>query len=552
MTFLSSGAAGASASPVSPMAPLPSALGTRRPAAGVGGWYSSQVDALLRDSGAWWYHTWAPHHDWITTPEGCEFVPTIARRTDVTAARLQQATTHGGTLLGFDKPDKSGANSLSPTAALSLWPQLEGTGLRLGAPAVSSNAQARRGWLDSFMSGAVKQRRRVDFIPLHWYPSPSALGSSDPVGAAVNELRQYLQAVHGRFGLPLWLTELSVVAWGSSGQPFVPQPAVQAAFLAEADSMMTALPYVERWAWFSLTPFSGGGSAPLYDDSGSVTQVGDRFRTISAAGAAEEDPAPGSATAPGVGAWYTSKVDTLLRDSGTPWYYTWAPHHDWITTPAGCEFVPMIWGTRDVNPTGLQQAKANGTTLLGFNEPDESWQDNSLSPAAAQSLWPQLEATGLRLGAPGVATRGHVYGGWLDSFMSGLAKQKGRVDFIPLHWYSSPALLTSSKNVVDAAVNDLGQYLEAVHQRYGLPLWLTEFALIGWTADLKNNIVPAQTVQADFLAAAASMMDGLSYVERWAWFSLTQYDMSPGASLYDANNKATLAGERFRSIAAVK
>ena len=40
----------------------------------------------------------------------------------------------------------------------------------------------------------------------------------------------------------------------------------------------------------------------------------------------------------------------------------------------------------------------------------------------------------------------------------------------PLHWYSSPTLLTSSKNVVDAAVNELGQYLQAVHQRYGLSL----------------------------------------------------------------------------------
>ena len=519
------------------------------PSPGVGAWYGSRVDFLLGDSGASWYYTWAPHHDWITTPAGCEFVPMILGRQDVTAANLQSATTHGRTLLGLHQPDKKGKSSLSPSAALSLWPQLERSGLRLGAPAVTANAHRQGGWLDVFMSGGqARDEGWTSFLST----GIRVPRSSTPVTPTHPDMVSQVvaQHVHGRFGLPLWLTEFSLIAWGGGHE--VADPSVQAEFLTAANSMMAGMPFVERWGWFSLTPSSGVEGASLYDGNNVVTPAGARFRTIAAVDT-EPGPTPESTpTAAGVGAWYTKEVNTLLRDSGTSWYYTWAPHHDSITTPGGCEFVPMIWGKRDVTPTALQQAKANGTTLLAFNEPDEVWQSNSLTPTAALSAWPQLEATGLRLGAPAVATRGHAPGGWLDSFMSGLAKQQGRVDFIPLHWYSSPTLLTSSKNVVDAAVNELGQYLQAVHQRYGLPLWLTEFALVGWTANLQDNIVPAQSVQAEFLAAAASMMDGLSYVERWAWFSLTQYDMSPGASLYDADNKATLAGERFRSIAAEK
>ena len=76
--------------------------------------------------------------------------------------------------------------------------------------------------------------------------------------------------------------------------------------------------------------------------------------SAAAAGAPDSHPQPAPAPAvpsgpsPGVGAWYGSRVDFLLGDSGASWYYTWAPHHDWITTPAGCEFVPMILGRQDV------------------------------------------------------------------------------------------------------------------------------------------------------------------------------------------------------------
>jgi hypothetical protein len=65
----------------------------------------------------------------------------------------------------------------------------------------------------------------------------------------------------------------------------------------------------------------------------------------------------------------------------------------------------MIWGRDSVTAEQLQRAKAAGRTLLAFNEPDLAGQA-SMSVETALDLWPQLQATGVRLGAPAVA-----YGG---------------------------------------------------------------------------------------------------------------------------------------------
>jgi Glycosyl hydrolase catalytic core len=97
--------------------------------------------------------------------------------------------------------------------------------------------------------------------------------------------------------------------------------------------------------------------------------------------------------------------------------------------PTGVEFVPMIWGKRDIPEIG----QAKGGVLLGFNEPERSEQSN-LTVEEALALWPQLEATKMRLGSPAPA-HGPKGMRWLEQFMAGCAEKKLRVDFICLHWY---------------------------------------------------------------------------------------------------------------------
>jgi hypothetical protein len=118
------------------------------------------------------------------------------------------------------------------------------------------------------------------------------------------------------------------------------------------------------------------------------------------------------------------------------------------------------------------------------------------------------------------------------------AKQDGyRVDFIPLHWYGSDF------NTADA-VSQLQSYIEAVHARYNLPIWLTEFALIGFSGGSEQ--FPDEATQAAFLTAAAKMLDGLPYVQRYAWFGL-QATSTPSSGLFLSGPSTTPVGSAFEA-----
>jgi len=229
-------------------------------------------------------------------------------------------------------------------------------------------------------------------------------------------------------------------------------------------------------------------------------------------------------------------AETALAAVNASWYYNWAAGP---TNGAGsrAEFVPMIWGPGSVTPANLAKAKSAGATLLGFNEPDFANQSN-MTVEAALDLWPQLQATGLRLGSPAPAVGGATPGGWLDRFISG-ARQRGyRVDFIALHWYGS--------DFSDAAVGHLEGYLRAVHDRYGLPIWLTEFALIKWGSGGATYPTPAQ--QTRFINRVTEMLGGLAYVERYAWFALpTPDEGGTGTGLYRPGQGLTEAGTAYRA-----
>ena len=160
-----------------------------------------------------------------------------------------------------------------------------------------------------------------------------------------------------------------------------------------------------------------------------------------------------------------------LLDVRASWFYDWSVDGTANIAPAGVEFVPMIWGGGAVNPQALSRARTHGRVLLGFNEPDLGSQSN-MTVEQALDQWSQLMDTGMRLGSPAPAYGADQPGGWLDRFMSGLKARGYRVDFIALHWYGS--------DFSPAAVDQLRQYLQATYDRYHLPIWLTEYALINF------------------------------------------------------------------------
>ena len=248
--------------------------------------------------------------------------------------------------------------------------------------------------------------------------------------------------------------------------------------------------------------------------------------------------APPAATSPkkGVAVWSFNGVSGALAASKASWYYTWSPRHDGVTTPKGAQFVPMIWGEKDVNDSALAAAKSAGPYLLGFNEPDMGGQAN-MSVEQALDLWPRLMATGSELGSPAVAFGGADQGGWLDRFMSGARSRGHRVDFVTLHWYGGDFTTAN-------AVDQLRRYLQAVYERYRKPIWLTEFALIDFSGGSVR--FPTQAQQAAFMTASAKMLGGQSFVQRYAWFGLPATDKDQTGLFRDADSP-TAVGRAFVS-----
>jgi hypothetical protein len=266
-----------------PVATAGAAAGIRPAAAvnakkGVSAWSFNSVGKALTKSGVSWYYTWGVNHPGITTPKHVSFVPMIWGAGSVTSANLDEVKHEGRYLLGFNEPDNPGQSNMTATQALNLWPQLMATGMRLGSPAVATNAATAGDWLDQFMKGAKARHYRVNFIAVHWY------GGDFATHAAVQQLESYLKAIHARYKRPIWLTEFALISFAGS-TPAFPTPGQQAAFLTAATKMLESLPYLQRYAWFALpatTGQNGDGSAGLFRPGAVPTTTGRAFEAVDA------------------------------------------------------------------------------------------------------------------------------------------------------------------------------------------------------------------------------------------------------------------------------
>ena len=219
------------------------------------------------------------------------------------------------------------------------------------------------------------------------------------------------------------------------------------------------------------------------------------------------------------------------------WHYSWGPTVP-DAEPGGIEFVPMIWGYRKADERFLKRigelaaARAAGTRthLLGYNEPDGKKQAN-MSVELAIEGWRYLEKTGLRLGSPAAV---HADRQWMTDFMA-QAKAKGlRLEFVCVHWYGG------------ANPDALIDRLKKIHEMYGKPIWLTEFAPADWKAmSREENRLTPQRVLA-FMQQVLPMLDELDFVERYAWYSAAESDKALGpAALFKADGSLTALGECY-------
>jgi hypothetical protein len=195
----------------------------------------------------------------------------------------------------------------------------------------------------------------------------------------------------------------------------------------------------------------------------------------------------------------------------------------------------MVWGTKHL---GLA-VQGGASELLGFNEPDgpEMSHQANMSVDQAISEWPKLTASGLRVGSP--ATQRHNTmgsGAWQTKFMTKARSLGLRVDFMAVHFYSTTA-----------SVSEFETWLRQVYATYGLPIWITEWCLVDWSAPTRFSFEQ----NASFARAALPMLDRLSFVERHAWFAANPYALYGAAtSLFDETGAVTPVGGVFQEILA--
>lgn len=241
----------------------------------------------------------------------------------------------------------------------------------------------------------------------------------------------------------------------------------------------------------------------------------------------------------GVGEYRQPVGAKTLSELDVSWYYDWQPTTDVAGVSADVQFVPMIWGTKNLNAADLQAAKASGAdTLLGFNEPNEKTQSN-MTVQQALDAWPQLEALNMRLGSPATGTGDDVRpDGWLARFMAGAKTRSYRVDFVCIHPYQ-----TSFDP--DQATKDLITEVTTVHDLYHLPIWVTEYAMARWGP---TQLTPDYAAQARFATESAAALDELPFVERYAWYG--DLINQPTFSLYNPDGTPTPVGAAWQAAPA--
>jgi hypothetical protein len=232
------------------------------------------------------------------------------------------------------------------------------------------------------------------------------------------------------------------------------------------------------------------------------------------------------------------RADDRIKALNVAWYYTWKPLP--IEGVAAEKFVPMIWGGPHLEKQ-LSVLKARGPVpvLLGFNEPDRVDQAN-MSVQKAILSWPQLVLLAGRLGSPAPAG---VLGPWFDRFHRRTQEKGLKMDFMAVHLYVPP---------------DPKKFLakiDAVYEKYRLPIWITEFAVADWSAKDKpgSNRYSEEEVLA-FMKSVLPELEKRQYVERYAWFGAGNHSLTHEqvrtSRLFEKDGTLTPLGQYYSQFTA--
>ena len=225
----------------------------------------------------------------------------------------------------------------------------------------------------------------------------------------------------------------------------------------------------------------------------------------------------------------------------TTWHYNWdaginpSDDREYVTQQHHRDKSSGYWWP------SFTEVGNNGTSanVVTYNEPDNTGDDRE-HPATVQQVldvWPELMATGRRLGSPAVAGNYN----WLYEFMDSIDARGWRCDFVVMHcyWYSD----WSSWNGT----------LSGVRNRTGRPIWITEMNYganwTGWPGSNTGGNAANYAIHKQHFAPIIDGLEATSWLERYCVYNAVQDcrcvidgsgNLTPSGEYY-ANKKSNLA-----------
>ena len=184
--------------------------------------------------------------------------------------------------------------------------------------------------------------------------------------------------------------------------------------------------------------------------------------------------------------------------------------------------MPMQWGGIGAASPGILRfqpewyGRANQTTVMGFNEPDLHDQAN-MEVDTAVFQWPRLERMRLPLLGPVPAGSQNS---WRTGYEEAAEEQGLRSEYMAMHWYSTSGASTGSPS---GLINNM----KSLYDRYGKPIWLTEFSTRDFVGD-KTTWNRGDNY--NFLAEFMWRAEGLDWLKRYSVFEWSLFGGDPATT----------------------
>lgn len=238
-------------------------------------------------------------------------------------------------------------------------------------------------------------------------------------------------------------------------------------------------------------------------------------------------------------------ANTMLN---TTWCYNWDAG---VNVWADREYVTQHHheGWPAIADVGNNGTSAN---ILANNEPDNTNDPKEQVKSVDDVLasWPEMMATGRRLGSPAMSGNYN----WLYAFIDSIDARGWRCDYVAVHayWYSD--------------WNSWKSTLANIHNRTRRPIWITEMNYganwTGWPGSDKDYGEANENILAQHLNPIIDGLEDTPWLERYAIYNWVQdcrkvYDNDHGrltkAGVYYANKESNVAyNAQYAVVPAVK